>query len=179
MTFRKIAIPLISVAALSLGFEEAISVCDGLNTGETFLDNTFAGGPMIAMEYVASDDLTVSGLEVFTGEAANINYLGLWSDNGGAPGQALGWTDGFQVSPQKNWQGAELVAPVNVVAGQTYWVVWDPQGGEQTPFDESGEEATYYGSGAGTVQGDASWDGPYSNYLKYRVLCGDDEGGCS
>jgi hypothetical protein len=77
---------------------------------------------------------------------------------------------------------------VPVVAGGSYWVVWDPVGGEQASCtdDPADIQQTYYGSNTGTVSGGAGWElGPFSfpdRRWKFRVYCeeaggGDDEDG--
>lgn len=155
--------------------------CDGNNyANNSHVDTTMMGGPVVAIEWTAALTNTITGIEVFTGEVAGSNALALWSDNGGGPGQplaALSWTNNFNTVLPKGWQGATLNAPVNVNAGQKYWVVWDPAGGEQAAVSNlPGDiQQQYYGSFTGTVQGGTSWFGPFSgssHRWKFRMICG-------
>ena len=155
--------------------------CDGNNYANTHhVDTTSMGGPMVGIEWTAANTNTITGIEVFTGEVAAPNALALWSDNGGLPGQplaALGYTSSFNTVLFKSWQGATLNTPVTVTAGQKYWVVWDPSGGEQASLssDPGDIQQRYYGSYVGTVAGGASWFGPFTfpdHRWKFRMLCG-------
>jgi hypothetical protein len=155
--------------------------CDGNNyANNSHVDNILMGGPIVGIAWTAAYTNTITGIEVFTGEVAGSNRLALWSDNGGGPGQplaALAWTNNFNTVLPKGWQGATLNAPVNVTAGQKYWVVWDPAGGEQASVSNlPGDiQQSYWGSYTGTVQGGTSWFGPFTgsdHRWKFRMICG-------
>ncbi len=155
------------------------SPCDGNNTDNAFSDNTSMGGPMVGIEWTPASTLTLDRIEVFTGEIAASNQLAIWTDDGGSPSQPLaplGTTAAFTTSLTNGWQGADFTAPVTLVGGTKYWVVWDPAGGEQasvTP-DPSGTQQNYWGSFSGTVNGGAAWFGPFndsSDKWKFRVFC--------
>ncbi len=150
--------------------------CDGNNYQDNVhLDPVLMGGSMVGIRWVAANTNTITGVEVFTGEVSGPNALGIWTDNAGQPGAPLGFSNSFGTALPKSWQGAPLTGSVNVVAGQTYWVVWDPSGGEQASVTNTGIQQTYWGNGGGTVSGGGSWFGPYSfpdRRWKFRLLCG-------
>ena len=155
--------------------------CDGNNHETTdYLDPVLMGGPMVGIEWTPSSSMIVDGIELYTGEQVSSNAVALWSDNGGGPGQplaTLGASSTYTLSSAVGWQGAPLTTPVPVTAGQTYWVVWDPAGGEQAPVDDdpAGIQQTYWGSWSGNVNGGASWFGPFSfsnRKWKFRLTCG-------
>jgi hypothetical protein len=88
---------------------------------------------------------------------------------------SLGSSANFNTVLFKSWQGAMLNTTVNVVAGQTYWVAWDPSGGEQASVNNVGIQQTYWGNTGGTVAGGGSWFGPFSfsdRRWKFRLICG-------
>lgn len=154
--------------------------CDGNNyADQDHLNSVLMGGPMVGIEWVPAASNVITGIEVYTGEHVGPNALALWSDNGGSPGQplsSLSITPTFNTTLAKGWQGATLNTPVPVVGGNTYWVVWDPDGGEQAAVDNSGIQQTYWGSYSGNVSGGASWFGPFSfnsRRWKFRMTCGD------
>jgi len=155
--------------------------CDGNNYGDTtHLDNVSMGGPMVGIAWVPVMSGVVTRIELFTGERAVTNSVALWSDNGGPvqPLSALSWSNPFNTTLGKGWQGADLLTPVTVTAGTRYWVVWDPAGGEQAPVTNNpGDiQQTYWGSNVGNVTGGASWFGPFSftdRRWKFRVFCQD------
>ena len=109
------------------------------------------------------------------------NAITIWSTNGTQPLAPLAWSTSFTTSVTKGWQGANLISPVSVTAGNEYWVVWDPTGGEQSSLtaDPGDIQQTYWGSSTGNVTGGASWFGPFSfpdRRWKFRMECGG--GGC-
>ncbi len=150
--------------------------CDGNNHQDNVhLDPVLMGGPMVGIRWVAGTTNTITGVEVFTGEVSGPNAVGIWSDSAGQPGAPLGFSNSFGTALPKSWQGAPLTGAVNVTAGQTYWVVWDPSGGEQASVTNTGIQQTYWGNGGGSVSGGGSWFGPYSfpdRRWKFRLLCG-------
>ena len=153
--------------------------CDGLNfANNNHNDNVFAGGPMVGVEWVPQVTGPIRRLEVYTGEHVGPNQVAIWSDSGGGQPQApLGWSDPFTTTLTKGWQGANLLNPVNVTAGNTYWLLWDPEGGEQTSASNhpADQLTTYWGSYSGDVTGGASWFGPFASEqikYKFRAFCG-------
>jgi hypothetical protein len=156
--------------------------CDGNNYGDnTYLDSVSMGGPMVGIAWIPVTTGIVTRIELYTGELAASSSVALWADNGGGPSQplsALSWSNPFNTTLGKGWQGADLLTPVSVTAGTLYWVVWDPAGGEQAPVTNNpGDiQQTYWGSSTGNVTGGATWNGPYSftdRRWKFRVFCQD------
>lgn len=168
------------IVAAGVGF------CDGNNhENEEFLDTVSMGGPLAGIEWIPAASVTVTRVEIFTGERSSTIAVGLWSDDGGAPNKPLaplGFSADFTIGTPVTWYGAPLNVGVPVVAGQSYWVVWDPQGGEQANVTNNPADIqqTYWGSNTGTVGGGAGWDlGPFTfpdRRWKFRLACGG--GGC-
>lgn len=173
------------------GGEETGVVEEGLVTGATpcegnnyannnHADGYFMGGPVVGLQWVPTVSGTISRLEIFTGEIVAQDQLAIWSDDGASPSKPLAplaTTQPFMTTMEKTWQGGLLSVPVNVVAGNTYWVVWDPAGGEQSSqsSDPSDIQQTYWGSYSGNVSGGTSWFGPFSfssDKWKFRMFCG-------
>jgi len=175
------------------GLASVDTPCEGNNyANDNYLDPVLMGGPMVAISWVPAASVTVTHLEIFTGESSAPSAVAIWSDDGGAPSAPsapLGFSAPFNVMPTNAWYGADLDVGVPVVAGQMYWVVWDPTGGEQCSCtdDPADIQQTYYGSTSGTVSGGAAWDlGPFTfsdRRWKFRMLCsggggtGDDSDG--
>lgn len=156
--------------------------CEGNNhLNDNYLDPVFMGGPLVGISWVPAASVTVTRVELFTGEVTAPSFVAIWSDDGGAPSRPaapLGVSGSFLVSPPNTWYGADLDVPVSVVAGATYWVVWDPQGSEQCSCtaDPADIQQTYWGSNIGTVSGGADWFGPFSftdRRWKFRMFCSD------
>lgn len=154
-------------------------VCEGANfSTNAFNDPTLMGGPIVAIAWTPTASVTVSRLEVFTGEGSANIALAIWSDDGGNPSKPLaplGDTGYFPLSTTVSWQGANLNTPVTVTAGTKYWVVFDPAGGEQAPI-QNGVGQQYWGSYTGTVTSVAptDWFGPFSSSdhaWKFRMFC--------
>lgn len=154
--------------------------CDGNNhLHDLFFDGAVMGGPLVGISWTPAATATLSRIEVFTGEAAGASFLAVWSDDGGAPGAplaALSVTGAFAISPPNTWYGADLLSPVNVTGGGSYWIVWDPAGSEQCSCTDIATDVqqTYWGSFDGDVNGGANWFGPFSfpdRRWKFRVFC--------
>jgi len=168
----------IGSAAQAVGSTSA--PCDGLNfTNTNHTDGSSMGGNMVAITWVPAANASVSEVQVFTGETATVNALAIWSDDGGSPSKPLApiaTTNGFTISVAKGWQGAPLLTNAVVTAGVKYWIVWDPTGGEQASLgaDAGDTSPTYWGASGGTVQGGASWFGPFNfatSKWKFQVIC--------
>lgn len=154
--------------------------CDGNNhTTNSFNNNTFMGGPLVAIAWIPSATVTISRVEVFTGEssASALIALAIWSHDvpGNKPLANLGDTGYFASGLANTWRGANLLTPVTVTAGTRYWVVFDPSGGEQAPV-QNGTGQQYWGSYSGTITSVASssWFGPFSSSdhaWKFRMFC--------
>ena len=73
----------------------------------------------------------------------------------------------FDLQAAKGWQGADLDPPVEVAAGDNWWMVWETVPNAQSPFDVAGVAVDYRGS---PDQG-RSRKGPFQQPVKYRVFC--------
>jgi len=154
--------------------------CDGNNhTTNSFNNNIFMGGPIVGIAWTPNATVTISRVEVFTGESTAPIALAIWSDDGGNPSKPLadlGDTGYFNLPTQvDSWQGADLLTPVTVNASTKYWVVFDPSGGEQAPV-QNGIGQQYWGGSVGTITAvpPSSWFGPFSSSdhaWKFRVFC--------
>lgn len=161
--------------------------CEGNNhLADNYFDAALMGGPLVGISWFPASSVNVTRVEVFTGEVTASNFISIWSDDGGAPSKPLaplGVSGAFLVSPANAWYGADLDVAVPVVAGAKYWVVWDPEGGEQCACTDSPADVQqdYWGSFSGTVSGGADWFGPFSfsdRRWKFRMVCtgGDSDG---
>lgn len=153
--------------------------CDGANhTTNDFNDSWLMGGPIVGIAWVPAATETITRIEVFTGETTGPIALAIWSDDGGSPSRPLanlGDTGYFNISTTNGWQGKNLTSPVTVIGGAKYWIVFDPQGGEQAPI-QNGTGQQYWGSYTGTISSVApgDWFGPFSSNdhaWKFRVYC--------
>ena len=146
--------------------------CDGRNTGGIFQDNSSMGGPnlLLAMRYDAPLDIVVSRIEIFTGESTGTNTVGIWTHDpvNNSPIAAVA-TGSWSMSTINGWQGADLSAPVLLPSGTTWWVVWAPINGSQSNFQapNTGTPVAYRGS----FDGGNSWNGPFSDPVKFRLYC--------
>lgn len=164
----------------ALAVPQAQQACDGANyTTNAFNNNIFMGGPLVAIAWTPTASLTITRIEVFTGESAGPAALAIWSDDSSVspskPLANLGNTNPFALAAANSWQGANLLTQVNVNAGTKYWVVFDPAGGEQAPV-QNGTGQQYWGSNTGTVTSvpSSAWFGPFSSNdhaWKFRVFC--------
>jgi len=155
-------------------------VCEGANySTDDYNDSWLMGGPIVAIAWTPAASVTVSRIEVFTGEGSGNIALAIWSDDGGGPSKPLanlGDTGYFPLpTTTVSWQGANLLTPVTVAAGTKYWVVFDPVGGEQAPI-QNGVGQQYWGSSSGTITSvpPADWFGPFSfsdHAWKFRMYC--------
>lgn len=154
--------------------------CDGDNDAtNAFNNNVLMGGPMVGIAWTPTATLTISRIEIFTGESSAPIALAIWSDDGGGPSRPLanlGDTGYFNLpTPANSWQGANLLNFVTVNAGTKYWIVFDPTGGEQAPV-QNGTGQQYWGTSSGNITGApaSSWNGPFSfpdRAWKFRVFC--------
>ena len=155
--------------------------CEGINyDNDNHFDPAFMGGPMVGWNWTPASSVSIGRIEIYTGEVAGTSRVALWSDDGSAdPGRPLaplGFSGPFPTDVPKDWYGADLLTPVDVTAGVRYWIVWDPSGNEQVSAsdDPADIQPSYYGSGAGDVEGGAGWSGPFSfpdRRWKARMSC--------
>ncbi|NJL29777.1 MAG: DUF4082 domain-containing protein [Thermoanaerobaculia bacterium] len=154
--------------------------CEGNNyQNDNYLDNSFAGGALLGIRWVPTSSVTVSRVEVFTGETTATNTIAIWSSTGGLnpePDTVIGGTASFTVALGNGWQGADLPVPVPVTAGQEYWVVWDPVWQQLPVTDDPADIQQIY---RGSWDGGNSWTGPWSftdRRWKFRMFCDGKEG---
>ena len=113
--------------------------CEGNNyANANHLDPVLMGGPMVGIRWVPTASVTVQRVEVYTGELAAPNAISIWSTDGGLPPKPLApiaYSNNFTTTVAKGWQGANLLSPVSVTAGNEYWVVWDSGRRRAVPGD--------------------------------------------
>ena len=168
-----IASALVLFAAAPLS---AQSPCYTENDGNNFNDNVSMGGPnlLLGIRFVAPSALTVTSIEVFTGEGVGPNSVGIWTHDAALnqPLCALG-TGTWNMSNANSWQGATLAPSVGLSGGTTYWMVWGPQNGAQASIDVP--MATLGQVYRGSFDGGQTWNGPWqftTDHWKFRLYCG-------
>lgn len=154
--------------------------CDGANYAtNAFNGNISMGGPLVAIAWTPPAAVTISRIEVFTGNSSAPVALAVWSDDGASinskPSANLGNTPYFALSTAIAWQGSDLLSPVSLNAGTKYWIVFDPSGGEQAPV-QNGTPQEHWASYTGTITAvsPSDWFGPFSfpdHAWKFRVFC--------
>lgn len=124
------------LAALFASPAAAQSVCHSLNDTPTFLDSVFTGTAWFAIQFDAPADMSVTRIELFTGEVSAVHQLDLWSHDitTAKPGVNLG-SGAFPIALANDWQGADLAAPVALSESDTYWIVWRAALGAQASLD--------------------------------------------
>lgn len=138
-----------------------------------YADNVSMGGPnlLLAIKTQMPIAAVATRVEIFTGEASGQNTIAIWSHDGpnNAPLAPLG--DGsWQMCARNDWQGAPLLVPVSLAAGQDIWVVWGPINGAQASTSGNGAGAQPY---RGSFNGGATWNGPFqSRQWKFRIWTG-------
>lgn len=132
------------------------------------------GGPnlLLAIRFTPPTHLNVNAIEVFTGMASGTNTVGIWSHNAGLdqPLANLG-TASWAMSSTISWQGASLTAPISLIAGTTYWVVWGGVPNSLTSFEQTPSLGQPYCS---SFTGGAPWNGPMQSTgvnWKFRLYC--------
>lgn len=139
----------------------------GANTGDVYNDAVSSGGIPVGMRYVAPSDMSVDRLEVFTGEQSGSNLIALWSHDATLDQPSILLSSGsWMMDATNSWQGANLDDTVELTAGETYWVVWEPIDGAQYTRDMSGDPVTYKPS----FDGYSTWEGPYAQPDKHKLL---------
>ncbi len=142
-------------------------MCFGRNT-TSMQNGATTGTKSLAMKHVAVTGLDVSGAEVYTsgGDLQKPNYLRLYSDGGGRPGDELA-SASFIATKAAGWQGAAFDKTVAMSPGTTYWLVWTPTSNQAATIGTQGDKVDYMGSD--DLQ---AWDGPYSGPMMYKLDCG-------
>lgn len=151
-----------------------VSLEGGLNTGDTFATGVSTGGPGLSIghKFTAPTDIVAGYAEIFTGNQAGSNTISIWDHDPSTnePGTLVA-SGSWDMTDQREWQGADLGQRVVMPQGSTWWIVWEPQNGAQASQDSVGGNGDYRGS----FDGGATWNGPFSARVKFR-LCGG--GGC-
>lgn len=161
-----------SVAVASSSQAVAQAPCYAENDGPDFADLTCSSPFQNCIQFTAIDDYVVTRIEVFTGETSGMHEVSLWSQSPvGLPDVQL--SQGTWAALDANqWQGADLDSPVQLFAGETYFVGWHPSGFcSQSSLmpPGTGISQTFYWS----MDGLPPWNGPYTESYKYRLICGD------
>jgi len=117
----------------------AQSNCQSLNDTATFLDTVSTGAAWFAIRFDAAASVSISRVELFTGEISAVHQIDLWSHDlaAGKPATLLG-SGAFSIAPTNAWQGADLSASVSLNGGDTYWLVWRATLGAQASLDLPG-----------------------------------------
>ncbi len=163
---------LLSVA--SAPFAAAQSVCYAENDGDVFEDGASTGTAIFGIKFSPPEAMTVSRVEVFTGEATDTMTVGIWSHdaNTDEPEAALS-TGVFTCTPANAWQGADLPTTVTLPAGGTFWLAWGSTAGAQSSQLPSqpvpGQELRV------SLDGGATWGAKFQSterHMKFRLVCG-------
>jgi len=178
MNQRIAAFLVLFTAAFGSRAVSAQTLCHAENDGPNFADNVSMGGPnlLLGIRFVSPVDMSVTAMEVFTGEQTGQNTLGIWSHDvpNNEPDVSLG-SGAWNMVGANSWQGASMTAPIPLLAGQTYWVVWGPRNGSQASVDVP---MTFPGQVyRGSFDGGQTWNGPWQHndhHWKFRLYgnCG-------
>jgi hypothetical protein len=154
---------------------EAYPLCGGTNTGASYDPALTLPEQTLAISFWAEASYKISGLSVFTGGTTTVNRLVLWADDWGFPGDfALSSSIFFANTLADGWKGGDFAAPVQLISGRKYWVIWETTGGEQASVQPNGEQRSYFTSGFGSPDGVQGypWDGPfYDRAWKVQLHC--------
>lgn len=167
---------LAGLLAVAFASPEAVAQpCYAENDTPNFNDLVSMGGPnlLLAIRFTPNVSVAIDGAQVFTGEVAGTQTLGIWSHDAAQnqPSANLG-TGSWAATLPNSWQGTALPGPVNIVAGQTYWLVWGPQNGAQAAVDVP--MATPGQPYRGSFNGGTTWSGPFQfndRHWKFRLTC--------
>jgi hypothetical protein len=137
------------------------------------------GGPNLLLGIKArspSTPLVATRAEIWTGEQAGVNTIGLWSHDAAnnQPRASLG-SASWSMSRINGWQGATFAAPIVILPNTDFWLVWAPINGAQASI-----QINVYPGGPtyrGSFNGGQSWNGPFNDILwKLRIHCGGSPG---
>jgi hypothetical protein len=145
------------------------SICFSSNATGTPSGSTMGGPELtLGMQFVPTAPMTVTAIEVYTGDASGTNTIGVWSHDAAANAPDVVLRDGtWAMVSSPSWQGATLTTPLALTPGTTYWIGWEPVNGALASLASAGTDLTYRGS----FDGGASWNGPYSGPWMFRVSC--------
>ncbi|MEO6597621.1 MAG: hypothetical protein ABIP94_22990 [Planctomycetota bacterium] len=131
------------------------------------------GGPnlLLAIKTQVPTSFLATRVEVFTGERTGLNTIALWSHDvaNNRPLAPLG-SGSWQMGVTNSWQGAPLLTPIALTAGQDIWVVWGSQNSSQASVQGNGAGAQPY---RGSFDSGATWNGPFQGLQwKFRIWSG-------
>ncbi|MFK7741985.1 MAG: hypothetical protein AB8H80_16840 [Planctomycetota bacterium] len=133
---------------------------------------SFAGVNAVAWQFQPAQASLLFATELFTGNtslsAQGYMSLEIWDSNFiFQPGQRLGGGT-FQIESGLgvDWHGCNLDQPVQVNAGQTYWLVWREPGFSELPYEPGGVTAT-----TARLQGSTWVTQATSQAPKWRAYC--------
>lgn len=132
----------------------------------------FAGPNVLAYQFQPANSGVVFAGQLFTGNVTltpGFETLEIWDHDpvANAPGVRLGGGT-WQIAPALgvSWQGANFDAPVPVVQGTDYWLVWTDPGFSRMPYEPGGLALPM------VRRSGSSWLGGTPQALKYRLFCG-------
>lgn len=114
-------------------------------------NNCSQGAAWIAIQYVPSCTVEASSLALHTDGGGTA----ILADAGGLPGAVL-WQGNLGAPDAQGWATAAVSPPVDLQAGQVYWIAEDVGPCSQAA---SGQPQPYYGSFASLA---GPWDGPFN-----------------
>lgn len=151
--------------------------CYAENDGNTFHDTTHMGGPnlVLAIKFTAPASVSVTRMEVFTGEGSGNNSLSIWSHDAAnnRPLAQVSGQGGWALDTVNSWQGGNLSPAFALTGGNTYWLAWKcihlSQASIEPPSAVVGQPyCSSFDSGT-------NWAGPFqdtANNWKFRLFCG-------
>lgn len=100
-----------------------------INDDDTFNPGSAIGWPSstVAMRFSPTAPFAANAAEVFTGNGTGSNRLAIWSHDvaNDRPMAPLAPAASWSMVPARCWQGAAFATPIQLLAGTTYWLVWD------------------------------------------------------
>jgi hypothetical protein len=121
----------------------------------------------MAYNYLVEEDLTFNAIQIHTGERSMDSRASVWFDDGGEPGSEMVGGD-FLTAMAPGWQGALLSEEATLSEDDYIWISWITNSG-LTSRGSTGESVSYKWSAVGS----STWNGPYSEREKFRLLqCG-------
>jgi hypothetical protein len=156
------------VDPVPLGRCDLDSVMFDMNGREIFDDSwTSTGSDTMAYLYEGTEDLTIDGVELFTGETTASANISIWSNNPTTTEPEILLTGGeWNMEAENQWQGPVFDRPVELLAGTSYWILMKTTGADYaTSRAMGGIIVTYKWSPDGVV-----WNGPFTNTDKYRMV---------
>jgi hypothetical protein len=146
--------------------------CIATHDDGTLVDNTVTGGFPLGYRLTAAAGARITAVQVHTGLRAGAASLAIWSHDAtsNAPAAILGQRADYVQRTLIGWQGGVLPQPVQLAAGQVFWVVWTAPDSSRTNWstDPAGT-VPYRALMNGTWSGPAQGWGPAA--AKIRLHC--------